>query len=174
MNIVTVADNLLDTINTFMEYVMGLLFLTLVCVTFQEVFRRYLFNDPTAWASEFSRFLLIWMTFTGAGIVTRLVTHLTMGFTIHRFVNKTTSKAIKIFISTASLVSLILLTYYSAKVTLLAGYRSAPMTGMPMYIPWAALPIIGAIMSVYMLAELVKAIFETDGKPVKKNKEVTL
>ena len=42
MNIVKVADNVLDTINTFMEYVMGILFLTLVCVTFQEVFRRYL------------------------------------------------------------------------------------------------------------------------------------
>ena len=173
MNIVTVADNVLDTINTFMEYLMGLLFLTLVCVTFQEVFRRYLFNDPTHWASEFSRFLLIWMTFTGAGIVTRLVTHLTMGFTIHRFVNKTTSRAIKIFISAASLISLILLTYYSAKVTLLAGYRSAPMTGMPMYIPWAALPINGAIMSVYMLAELLKNIFSPAGKPGEKNEEVT-
>ena len=159
MNIVKVADNLLDAINIFMEYVMGLLFMALVCVTFQEVFRRYLFNDPTPWASELSRFFLIWMTFTGAGIVTRLVTHLTMGFTIHRFVNKTASKAIKIFISTASLVSLIVLTYYSAKVTLLAGYRAAPMTGMPMYIPWAALPINGVIMSLYMLAELVKTIF---------------
>jgi TRAP-type C4-dicarboxylate transport system permease small subunit len=94
-----------------------------------------------------------------------------MGFTIHRFVNKTTSKAIKIFISAASLVSLILLTYYSAKVTLLAGYRSAPMTGMPMYIPWAALPINGGIMSVYMLAELVKHIFEPHGTAAKK--EVT-
>ena len=173
MNIVNVADTILDAINTFMEYVMGVLFLTLVCVTFQEVFRRYLFNDPTAWASEFSRFLLIWMTFTGAGIVTRLVTHLTMGFTIHRFVNKTTSRAIKIFISAASLISLILLTYYSAKVTLLAGYRSAPMTGMPMYVPWAALPINGAIMSVYMLAELVKHIFMPDGHSGKKDKEVT-
>ena len=108
------------------------------------------------------------MTFTGAGIVTRLVTHLTMGFTIHRFVNKTASKTIKIFISSASLVSLILLTYYSGKVTLLAGYRSAPMTGMPMYIPWAALPLNGAIMSLYMMAELVKNIFEPDGKPERK------
>jgi TRAP-type C4-dicarboxylate transport system permease small subunit len=162
MNIVKVADKLLDAINTFMEYVMGTLFLVLVIVTFQEVFRRYLFNDPTPWASELSRFLLIWMTFTGAGIVTRLVTHLTMGFTIHRFVNKSTSKAIKIFISTASLVSLIILAYYSGKVTLLAGYRSAPMTLMPMYVPWSALPINAVIMSLYMLAELVKNIYTKD------------
>jgi len=160
MKIAKVADKLLDSINTFMEYFMGLLFLMLVCVTFQEVFRRYLFNDPTHWASELNRFLLIWMTFTGAGIVTRLLNHLTMGFTIHRFVSKSKGKVIKIFISVCSLVSLLVLTFYSAKVTLLAGYRPAPMTGVPMYVPWSALPINGALMSLYMLAETVKHIFE--------------
>jgi len=162
MNIVQVSDKLLDAINTFMEYLMGILFLVLVGITFQEVLRRYLFNDPTHWASESCRFLLIWMTFTGACIVTRLVTHLTMGFTIHRFVNRTTSKIIKVFISLAAAVSMIVLTYYSGKVTLLAGYRPAPMTGIPMYYPWAALPVNGAIMSVYMLAETVKHIFEKE------------
>ena len=164
MNIVQVSDKLLDAINTLMECFMGILFLALICITSQEVLRRYLFNDPTHWASETSRFLLIWMTFTGACIVTRLVTHLTMGFTIHRFINKSLSKFIKVFISAAAAVSMIVLTYYSGKVTLLAGYRPAPMTGMPMYYPWAALPINGAIMSIYMLAEMVKHIFEKEEK----------
>ena len=116
MNIIQITDKILDAINALMEYLMGILFLALVGITFQEVLRRYLFNDPTHWASEASRFLLIWMTFTGACIVTRLVTHLTMGFTIHRFVNKSISKFIKVFISAAAAVSMIVLTYYSAKV----------------------------------------------------------
>ena len=133
--------------------------LALVGITFSEVFRRYVLNDPTHWASELCRFILIWMTFTGACIVTRLIAHLTMGFTIHRFVNKSLSKFIRIFISACAAVSMMVLTYYSAKVTLLAGYRSAPMTGMPMYIPWAALPINGAVMSIYMIAETIKHIF---------------
>lgn len=162
MNIVQVSDKVLDAINILMEYLMGILFLVLVGITFQEVLRRYLFNDPTHWASEASRFLLIWMTFTGACIVTRLVTHLTMGFTIHRFVNKSKSKIIKVFISAAAAVAMIILTYYSAKVTLLAGYRPAPMTGIPMYYPWAALPVNGAIMSIYMIAETVKHIYENE------------
>ena len=162
MNIIQISDKILDAINTLMEYLMGILFLALVCITFQEVLRRYLFNDPTHWASEASRFLLIWMTFTGACIVTRLVTHLTMGFTIHRFVNKSMSKIIKVCISAAAAVSMIVLTYYSAKVTLLAGYRPAPMTGIPMYYPWAALPFNGAIMSIYMIAEMIKHIFEKE------------
>jgi TRAP-type C4-dicarboxylate transport system permease small subunit len=162
MNIVQVSDKILDTINIFMEFLMGVLFLVLVCITFQEVLRRYLFNDPTHWTSEASRFLLIWMTFTGACIVTRLVAHLSMGFTIHRFVNKSTSKFIKVFISAAAAVSMIFLTYYSAKVTLLAGYRPAPMTGIRMYYVWAALPVNGAIMSIYMIAEMMKHFFEKE------------
>ncbi|MDA3788034.1 MAG: TRAP transporter small permease [Desulfobacula sp.] len=162
MNIVQVSDKILDTINTFMEYLMGILFLSLVVITFQEVLRRYLLNDPTHWASEASRFLLIWMTFTGACIVTRLVAHLTMGFTIHRFVNKSISRFIKVFISAIAAVSMIVLTYYSGKVTLLAGYRPAPMTGIHMYYVWSALPFNGAIMSLYMIAETVKHIFDKE------------
>jgi len=159
MNIVQISDKVLDALNALMEYLMGILMLALVAITFSEVFRRYVLNDPTHWASELCRFILIWMTFTGACIVTRLIAHLTMGFTIHRFVNKPLSKFIRIFISACAAVSMMVLTYYSAKVTLLAGYRSAPMTGMPMYIPWAALPINGAVMSIYMIAETIKHIF---------------
>ena len=159
MNIVQISEKVLDALNALMEYLMGILMLALVGITFSEVFRRYVLNDPTHWASELCRFILIWMTFTGACIVTRLIAHLTMGFTIHRFVNKPLSKFIRIFISVCAAVSMMVLTYYSAKVTLLAGYRSAPMTGMPMYIPWAALPINGAVMSIYMIAETIKHIF---------------
>ncbi|GEM_PF-759102 len=159
MNIVQIADKVLDGINAFLEFLMGVLMVLLVTIVFSEVIRRYIFNDPTAWASEVCRFLLIWMTFTGASIVTRLSTHLSMGFTIHRFVSKSLSKKISIFISGAVAFIMIVVTYNSAKITLLAGYRPAPMTGMPMYIPWTALPLNAAIMSIYMIAETVKIIF---------------
>ena len=162
MNITLLADKILDTINILLEYLMGIFMIVLVLVVFSEVVRRYLFNDPTHWASEFCRFILIWMTFTGASIVTRLVTHLTMGFTIHRFVSKSLSRIIKIFVAGCVAFTMIVITYYSAKVTLLAGYRSAPMTGIPMYYPWAALPINAAIMSIYMIAETVKHILEKE------------
>ena len=160
MDIARIADKILDGINALMEFIMGLLMVTLVGITFVEVVRRYVFNDPTHWASELCRFLLIWMTFTGAGIVTRLVSHLTMGFTIHRFAKPGFSKFIKVFISACTAFVMIVITYYSAKVVLLAGYRMAPMTGMPMYYPWSALPVNAALMSIYMVAETVKHIVQ--------------
>ena len=159
MKIAQIADKVLDGINIFLEFLMGVLMLVLVVIVTTEVIRRYVFNNPTHWASEFCRFLLIWMTFTGASIVTRLSTHLSMGFTIHRFVNKSLSRFIRVFVLVAVAVVMIVLTYYSGKVTLLAGYRSAPMTGMPMYIPWISLPLNAAIMSLYMIAEILKELF---------------
>ena len=160
MKIVAIANIVLDAINRLLEYFIGTLMLVLVAITFIEVVRRYVFNDPTAWASEFCRFLLIWMTFTGASIVTRLVAHLTMGFTIHRFVGKIAGRTLRVLVSACVAFVMIVLTYYSTKVTMLAGYRQAPMTGMPMYIPWSALPINALIMSIYMVAETVVHLFE--------------
>ncbi len=166
MNIVKIADKVLDGINIFLEFLMGILMLTLVVIVTTEVIRRYVFNDPTHWASEFCRFLLIWITFTGASIVTRLSTHLTMGFTIHRFVNKSWSRFIRILVAAAVAIVMIVITYNSGKVTLLAGYRSAPMTGMPMYIPWISLPFNAAVMSLYMIAELIKEVFGREEEEV--------
>ena len=164
MKIVQIANKVLDTINILLEYFIGTLMLVLVAITFAEVVRRYVFNNPTAWASEFCRFLLIWMTFTGASIVTRLVAHLTMGYTIHRFVGKVASRTVKVLVAGCIAFVMIVITYYSAKVTLLAGYRQAPMTGMPMYVPWSALPINALIMSIYMIAETILHLFEKEAE----------
>jgi TRAP-type C4-dicarboxylate transport system permease small subunit len=165
MKIAQAANTVLNLINHLLEYLIGTLMLVLVVITFAEVVRRYVFNDPTHWASEFCRFLLIWMTFTGASIVTRLGAHLTMGFTIHRFVGKVASRTVKVLISGCVALVMIVITYYSAKVTILAGYRQAPMTGMLMYIPWSALPINALIMSIYMIAETIVHLFDQGEAP---------
>ena len=171
MTVTRVANKVLDTINSLLEYMMGIFMVVLVAIVFSEVIRRYIFNDPTHWSSELCRFILIWMTFTGASIVTRLATHLSMGFTIHRFVNKKLSKVIKVFVSVCITVVMIIITYYSAKVTLLAGFRAAPMLQIPMYYPWAALPVNAAIMVVYMIAETIKHIYE---KETEKEEEASV
>ena len=75
---------------------------------------------------------------------------------------KVAGRTFKVLVSACVAFVMIVLTYYSTKVTLLAGYRQAPMTGMPMYIPWSALPINALIMSIYMVAETVVHLFEKE------------
>ena len=141
-----------------MEYLMGLLMLSLILLTFMQVVLRYVFNNPTSWSSEISRFILIWMTFTGASIVTKRCTHLSMGFTIHRFINRFHGSIIKILVNTIITVSIFILAYYSAIVTIGAGHRVAAMTRIPMYFPWAALPINAVIMGIFLIEHIVNEV----------------
>ena len=165
MNIGLVADKVLDAINALLEYMMGIFMATLVIITFGEVVLRYVFNSPTSWSSELARFILMWMTFTGASIATRYCTHLTMGFNIYRFVGEPYSRFIKIFVNILIVVTMLVIAYYGSKVTLIAGERIAPMTKMPMYFPWAGLPINAFIMAVYLIAESIKTLSD---KPASK------
>ena len=121
MNIGLVADKVLDAINALLEYMMGIFMATLVIITFGEVVLRYVFNSPTSWSSELARFILMWMTFTGASIATRYCTHLTMGFNIYRFVGEPYSRFIKIFVNILIVVTMLVIAYYGSKVTLIAG-----------------------------------------------------
>lgn len=166
MNINVITDKFLTEINKLLEYLMGGLMLVLVTVTFIEVIRRYVFNNPTSWSSELCRFLLIWITFTGAAIVTKLGTHLSMGFTIHRFVNKRLSRIIKVVISLSVMIIMANITYWGTKVVMITGARSAPMMDIPMYIPWAALPINAGIMTLYMMAETIKHLTGMEVNPI--------
>ncbi len=158
MNIALIADKVLDGINALLEYMMGIFMTVLVIITFGEVVLRYVFNSPTSWSSELARFILMWMTFTGASIATRYCTHLTMGFNIHRFVGVPYDRFIKAFVNILIVLTMLVIAYYAAKITLIAGGRIAPMTKMPMYFPWAGLPINAFIMAVYMIAETIRTL----------------
>lgn len=45
-------------------------------VVFVQFFSRYVLNDSAAWTEEIARYLLMWVTFIGASIVTRRGTHI--------------------------------------------------------------------------------------------------
>jgi TRAP-type C4-dicarboxylate transport system permease small subunit len=52
------------------------IFWALGLVVFLQFFSRYVMNDSAAWTEEIARYLLMWVTFIGAAIVTRRGTHI--------------------------------------------------------------------------------------------------
>ena len=147
-----------NSMTSLLEYMMGIFMSALIIINFMHVVLRYAFNNPTSWSSEISRFIMIWMTFTGATIATKYCTHLTMGFTVHRFVNKFYGSIIKIIVNVIIAITIFILAYYSAKITLISGHRIAPMTRIPMYYPWAALPVNSIIIGILLTDQIVKEI----------------
>ena len=47
----------------------GLLFLAILVVTVLQIVLRFVFNEPLVWSEELARYMLIWLTFLGAGVV---------------------------------------------------------------------------------------------------------
>jgi TRAP-type C4-dicarboxylate transport system permease small subunit len=161
MRLPTFANKTIETMTTMLEYVVGILMVSLLLITFVEIILRFVFNNPTSWSSELARFLLIWLTFTGASVATKRALHLTMGFNIYRFVEGNNSKYIKIFINFVILFTMLLVFYFSSKIVFLSGGRTAPMTKIPMYLPWAAIPFNAFIIVIYILEKSIE-IFNND------------
>ena len=61
----------MDKINQFLKMFLGtLLALSLIILTWQ-IIARAVFNEPLTWSTELLRYLLVWMTFIGAGLAIR-------------------------------------------------------------------------------------------------------
>ncbi len=55
--------------STFCGKVSSWLFVAIGCIIFYEVISRYVFNQPTIWVEEMSRFLQIWASYLAAAYV---------------------------------------------------------------------------------------------------------
>jgi len=55
--------------------------LAVMCVvTFLQVVTRYVFNAPFSWTEELARYLIIWLTFLGFGLVIHKRTEMSVSF----------------------------------------------------------------------------------------------
>jgi TRAP-type C4-dicarboxylate transport system permease small subunit len=60
----------------FEELLSGILLILMSLTTISNVLARYLFNNPLAWAEEFSRYAFIWVVFLGAVVCTKQGRHI--------------------------------------------------------------------------------------------------
>ena len=58
------------------ELLSGMLLILMSLTTISNVLARYLFNNPLAWAEEFSRYAFIWVVFLGAVVCTKQGRHI--------------------------------------------------------------------------------------------------
>src|SRR5262245_26439328 len=67
------------------DWIVLAVFWALAFVVFYQVFTRYVLNDAAGWTEEFSRYLLVAMTFLGGAMAVRRGTHIQVDF-LYRFV----------------------------------------------------------------------------------------
>jgi len=116
-----------------------------------EVAGRYLLGSVPAWSGEAAVFSLVWLSMMGAAA------GFDRGYTIALTVVRDRlppawSRPTRLFAETFLLVFLAVLTCYGAEQTLWNWRQTSPAMGIPMAVPYAALPV-GFAMMLLSLAE---------------------
>ena len=131
---------------------------TLLC--FVEVVRRAVFASPTQWAEELIRYIIIFAVFIGISSVTKKNEHIRMSMVINLFSEK---KRRIIDIITASIGMVFSATVLISGIMLVADAKSSETLSefglnIPIYIPYLALPVGGALMSLRLIGRIVDII----------------
>ncbi len=131
---------------------------TLLC--FVEVVSRAVFNSPTQWSEELIRYIIIFAVFIGISSVTKKNEHIRMSMVINLFSEK---KRRIIDIITASIGMVFSATVLISGIMLVADAKSSETLSefglnMPIYIPYLALPIGGALMSLRLIGRIIDII----------------
>jgi TRAP-type C4-dicarboxylate transport system permease small subunit len=144
-------------VNNIEEYlcVWGTAFMT--AVVFMQVIMRYVFANSLSWSEEFARFTFLWISWIGASYAVRESSH----FRVEMFVNIIKGDArryFELFVLAAWFLFCFILAWYGTRlVAFLAdtGQTSAAMR-IPMYWPYASVPVGCAMMCVRLVIEMRK------------------
>lgn len=137
-------------LNRGVEYAlfgMGLGMALLVAV---QVFFRYALNHSIFWSEELARFLLVWLTFLGASVVYRRGAHASVDFLWLRM-GPGGRRAMNILVHVLSLCFFAVMIVYGWRFSYFVRLQVSPALYLPKWIPYAIIPLSGAILAVHAL-----------------------
>ena len=152
----------MDKIIKYSGYLASGLFISIGFIVSYEVISRYVFNAPTIWVNEISRFLQIWATYLA----------LTYSFHKKDFIRITVlydkigdrGKKILDFISTIFIIFFsVFVVYYGwliAYDSLEVGRTSSTILDLPSFLTEIAIPLCFGFLLIRVLIEFIKFILD--------------
>ncbi|WP_067582259.1 TRAP transporter small permease [Endozoicomonas ascidiicola] len=135
--------------------------LLVACVVIQ-VFSRYVLNAPSTLTDEMARFLFIWVGLMGAAYALGQKRHLAIDLLIMKLENKPVQlKGLKLLISVISMVFAAIIMVYgggSLMLKTLATGQVSPSLGIEMGLVYAAIPLSGCFMLIYLFEEFLQQL----------------
>ncbi len=128
----------------------GLMMGAMFVFVFANVVTRYGFGFSIAWTEEVSSFLLIWVTFLGAGLALREGRHVAIDF----FQDRMPEGARRMLRTALGLVILAffgLLVFYGIQFVIFGWSKLTIVTLIPRGIPYLAVPIGAAMFALHLL-----------------------
>ncbi|MFZ5943048.1 MAG: TRAP transporter small permease [Bacillota bacterium] len=124
------------------EWFCALGFVFATALMFLNVILRYVFNAGIPWSEELIRYIIIWATFIGIGLLARKEAHVSIDF-FAAFMSKKNQKYMTLFADLVSIVFCLMMIYYSWDTVgkQIATAQKSPALQLPFYVVYFCLPL---------------------------------
>ena len=153
------AERVLVRVN---QALIVLMMMTMATLVFTNVVSRYLFAHSLNWSEEIARYLMIWITYLGAGLAMRNGQHVAIEFG-QAALPKALHPWIRGLVAATILVFLGVITVAGIQFTEFAWRQRTPVMQWPMGAVYLAIPIGSLLFALHFLAILRDWIGRTPG-----------
>jgi TRAP-type C4-dicarboxylate transport system permease small subunit len=136
------------------EGVLVLALLAMLVMVFGNVVLRYAFNSGITVSEELSRILFVWLTFLGAVAVMRQDGHLGFDLVV-RALPKAGQRVCRIVSDVLMLICCVIFLIGAWEQTAMNMSNAAPVSGVPLGIPYAAAVVSAIGLGALILADLI-------------------
>ena len=141
MKVLRVINNKLEEV--FLVILMALA----VIIVSAQIVTRFVLKTPLPWSEELARYMFIWLVWVGAAFATKERKHIRIDVVVSRL-PQIGQKACTIISTIIWIGFTIFMVYISAVLTssVMTGGQTGTGSGMPMWIPYSAIPVGMALM----------------------------
>jgi TRAP-type C4-dicarboxylate transport system permease small subunit len=140
------------------ESIAGVLLALVVVIVLLQVFGRYILQISLSWPEELARYVLVWLMIFGAAAAAASRSQIVVD-TLLELVPASVRRALEALAALAGLVAVALLVWTSQPLIFgPAGRSTSPATGIPSFWIYLAVPVGGALLVLFALAELAEIL----------------
>lgn len=143
------------------KWVLVLLLSAMSIIVFANVSLRYLTNFSIVWAEEVARYLMIWMTFLGAGMALRVGGHVAIT-NLHDVVSTGVARYLRGIVAIVLLSFFLLMIWIGYEYMSRMGRQLTPATRISFSYIYAAMPIGFALLTLHFLFVVKSYIVGSD------------
>lgn len=137
------------------DYIVALIISAISILTITQVFLRYVMNSPLFWSEELTRYLIIWLTFLGAGLGVRHRGHITVEF-LARMFPLSFQRILNFGLDILIIAYLLILCWLGVKVMKVFMVFKSSALSIPQGYIFLAVPVGAAIMIYHKVRQILK------------------
>jgi TRAP-type C4-dicarboxylate transport system permease small subunit len=140
-------------LGALVESVAGVLLAIVVGIVLVQVFGRYVLRVSLTWPEELARYVLVWLMFFGVAAAAAARSQIVVD-TLLELVSPRVRRALEGVGALAGLLAVGLLVWTSRPLFGAASRSTSPATGIPSFWIYVAIPVGGALLGLFVLADL--------------------